>query len=332
MRTEDCSRPNSEAARNVLLASAGDFEGRSVLYAALCRRLADDPCVGQLVDDWTWDAPLRLLGGLHYLVLSGVLEWSQAIEGMDEHREFLKEFVRTHMVQTNEAQRSWVLMPCFAALADLFDASSVHMIELGASAGLNLCWDAFAANYVQEAVGPDDAAVRLRGIERREVPRSILRLVPEVESRIGIDLHPLDAASPHDLRLLKSFIWPGQPSRVELLEAAASVVASLRPEVKCGDVVDVLPELMKVRDQGTLTVVFETATLGYVDRTANLNLLATLDKAGREGNLAFLSAKPYRECGSLSYEMSATVWPSGRRLTIAIADIHGGWIDWLYPV
>ena len=50
--------------------------------------------------------PLRLLGGLHYLVLGGEASWD---DPLDAHREFLSEFVREQRVQTNEVQRAWVL-------------------------------------------------------------------------------------------------------------------------------------------------------------------------------------------------------------------------------
>ncbi len=36
-------------------------DGRSPLYAELCRRLADDPRVGDIAPDLAWDLPLRLL-------------------------------------------------------------------------------------------------------------------------------------------------------------------------------------------------------------------------------------------------------------------------------
>ena len=60
-----------------------------------------------------WDAPLRLLGGLHYLVLAGDASWDDS--ALETHAEFLREFVREQSVQTNEVQRSWMLLPCFLA-------------------------------------------------------------------------------------------------------------------------------------------------------------------------------------------------------------------------
>src|SRR5204863_550429 len=102
---------------------ARQCEGRSALYADLCRRFARDRAVATIVgDDPAWDAPLRLLGGLHYLVLAGDASWDDPLE---PHAEFLQGFVRTQAVQTNEVQRSWVLLPCFLRAAELLGADEL---------------------------------------------------------------------------------------------------------------------------------------------------------------------------------------------------------------
>ena len=64
-----------------------------------------------------WDLPLRLLGGLHYLVLTGRASWDDVPEALVEEAEFLRAYVVEQEVQTNEVRRSWVLAPCFLLLA-----------------------------------------------------------------------------------------------------------------------------------------------------------------------------------------------------------------------
>src|SRR5438552_18361895 len=60
----------------VFLHQAEQAAGRSGHYAELCQRLAHDPAVGAILESPPrWDAPLRLLGGLHYLVLTGEASW-----------------------------------------------------------------------------------------------------------------------------------------------------------------------------------------------------------------------------------------------------------------
>ena len=80
----------------------------------------------------TWDAPLRLLGGLHYLVLGGEATWD---DPLGEHREFLCEFIGEQGVQTNEVQRSWVLLPLFLRVARADGSPSLDLVELGRARG-----------------------------------------------------------------------------------------------------------------------------------------------------------------------------------------------------
>jgi len=73
-------------------------------------------------------------------VLAGEASWDDPV---DAHAEFLREFVRTQSVQTNEVQRSWVLLPCFLRAAELLGVDELDVVELGPSAGLNLVWDRY---------------------------------------------------------------------------------------------------------------------------------------------------------------------------------------------
>src|SRR5439155_2003783 len=124
-----------------------------------------------------WDVPLRLLGGLHYLVLGGEAGWDDPLEA---HANFLHEFVRAKHVQTNEVQRSWVLLPCFLRAAELLGADELDVVELGPSAGLNLVWDRYRYVYAAGSWGPEDGVLRLTGDERSTVPAALLDLVPRV--------------------------------------------------------------------------------------------------------------------------------------------------------
>ena len=50
------------------------------------------------------------LAAVVHLVLGGEASWD---DPPSAHADFLREFVRTQGVQTNEVQRSWVLLPLF---------------------------------------------------------------------------------------------------------------------------------------------------------------------------------------------------------------------------
>src|SRR5438128_7693541 len=95
--------------RQVFLRQAEYWDTRSTLYAALAYRFADDPKVSAIIPDLRWDLPLRLLGGMHYLVLGGEGSWDDVDAMLLEHANFLAEFAR-RPVQTNEVGRAKALV------------------------------------------------------------------------------------------------------------------------------------------------------------------------------------------------------------------------------
>ena len=114
-------------------------------------------------------------GKVHYLVRGGRAEWDDPLE---RHRGFLSDFVATQGVQTNEVQRSWVLLPLLLRIAQRTGAAEFDLVELGPSAGLNLVWDRYRYGYDSGEWGPEDALLRFEGEERRPIPGDLLGLKP----------------------------------------------------------------------------------------------------------------------------------------------------------
>jgi hypothetical protein len=284
----------------------------------LCRRFAHDPAVSTIVgDEPQWDAPLRLLGGLHYLVLAGEASWDDAVE---LHTEFLREFITTQSVQTNEVQRSWVLLPCFLRAAQLLGVEELDVVELGPSAGLNLVWDRYRYVYRAGDWGPADARLTLRGEERAPVPAALLALAPRVRRRVGIDVAPIDVTTDEGARLLECFVWAGQDERLERLRRAIEVVRDEPPELVRGDIGAELPRVLGDRP----TIVFQTAVFGYVADETVESVKATLSEPGVP--LAFVSAGGGRT-GEHAWGMRI-FRPGHEREFVGHADFHGAWLDY----
>jgi hypothetical protein len=295
------------------------------LYAELCRRYADDPVAAEIVGpEPEWDAPLRLLSGLHYLVLAGEAGWDDPLA---DHEDFLRDFVAEQGVQTNEVQRSWVLVPLLLRVAQRTGADALDLVELGPSAGLNLVWDRYHYRYEAGDWGPDGAVLRFAGEERRPVPAELLELRPQVRGRLGIDLAPIDVASDEGARLLRCFVWAGQDERLERLDQAIAALRAGPPELMRGDFVEVLPEVLAEQPRDGLTVVFQTAAWGYIDDKGRRRLRAALDEAGRSLPLAFVSTgKPRTE--EQCWGLRLVYWPGGEREFAGHADFHGSWLQW----
>jgi hypothetical protein len=310
---------------SVFEAQAAQCESRSPLYADLCRRFAADSVAAELVGpEPTWDAPLRLLGGLHYLVLGGEATWD---DPLGEHREFLRAFISEQGVQTNEVQRSWVLLPLLLRVAQKTGAQTFDLVELGPSAGLNLVWDRYRYRYEAGEWGPSAEGLLLEGEERRPVPGELLELSPEVRGRVGIDRSPIDVTSEEGARLLRCFVWAGQDERLERLDQAIEALRGDPPELVRGDFVELLPETLAAQSGGGLTVVFQTATWGYLDDERRSRLRAILEEAGRSLPLAFVSTgKPRVE--EHCWGLRLVYWPGSEREFAGHADFHGAWLRW----
>jgi len=313
-------RPADLTQREVFEEQARLCEGRSPLYAELCRRFAEDPAVVAIFGgEPEWDAPLRLLGGLHYLVLAGDASWDDPLEA---HAEFLREFVREQTVQTNEVQRSWMLLPCFLRAAQLLEAEELDVVELGPSAGLNLVWDGYRYAYGAGEWGPPDAALRLTGEERSRVPAALLDVSVRAVRRVGIDLAPIDVTTDEGARLLQCFVWAGQDERLDRLTRAIEVVRADPPELVRGDFAHELPNVLRERP----TLVFQTAAFPYTSHETRAAVRQTLARAAAP--LVFVTAGRPRGDEAQGWGMRLVTYPGGEREFAGHADFHGAWIDY----
>jgi hypothetical protein len=279
--------------------------------------------------------PLRLFGGVHYLELAGIEpyalsgEWRDFRAALEARRDFLARFVREQAVQTNEVQRCFALLPAFLVLAAESGAATLDLVELGPSAGLNLLWDRYAYDYRAGRWG--SSALRLRGVEYEPVPREVLGRRVGVRRRLGIDLKPVDVTSEHGARLLHAFLWPGRVERAQRLRAAISILRREPPTLVRGDYVELLPDVLAERDDEALTVVFQTASTGYIGAERRAELRALLEQAGREGPLGWISTRAVEELEEDrhdSYELELGLWPGGARRLLLRCDFHGNWLRW----
>ena len=224
-------------------------------------------------------------------------------------------------MQTNEVQRSWVLLPLFLYAAG---GETVDVVELGASAGLNLVWDRHRYRYERGEWGPGGAQLTLAGEERRPVPAGLLGVESRIRSRVGIDQAPIDATSPEGARLLRSFVWAGQHERLARLDAAIDAVREDPPRIVAGDVAEELPGVLDGLPRDGLTLVFQTSLFEYLSEEARVAVRDAIDGADRD--LVFVaSGRPRGEPRSWGMRIYR---PGGRREFMGHADYHGTWLDY----
>jgi hypothetical protein len=314
----------------------------SPVYARLAGRLAEDPRPAGAIlgEDASWDLGLRLFGAVHHHVLTGVApmalsgEWDDFASALLAHEGSLTEFVRTRGVQTNETQRCVALVPAFLTVARV-SGLPLELIELGPSAGLNLVFDRYFYRYAEGTFGDPEARLAFDAVERGQVPAELLEVPLTIRRRRGIDLSPIDLNSEDDVTLLHSFLWPGLTERARRLDAAIETFRTTPtpPELTRGDYVDLLPGFLADRPEDALTVVYQTASTGYLTRERYDQLRGSIDAAGADGRpLAWVSSRRRDEnetgAGDVGWELEVRVWP-GKAQFVALVDYHGNWIDWL---
>jgi hypothetical protein len=192
-------------------------------------------------------AAVRFLGGpvgdpaaFRDFVLSG---WSRVEAQM-----------RARSTQTNETGRCALLLPVLAALPQ-----PLALLEIGASAGLNLYPDRYAYRYGDRRLGtgPPVLDCALTGV----APPAAR---PEVMWRAGLDLNPLDVTDPADVAWLEALIWPEHAHRRDRLRAAVRIAAAEPPLLVRGDLVDDLPTLAARAPSDATLVIFHTSVLYQV--------------------------------------------------------------------
>ncbi len=287
--------------------------------------------VALLPDEPSWDVPDRIVGAVEYLLLAGAVDtadgWDAFRSVVAEHAGWIETFVREQPVQTNEVQRSWALLPLFLTVA-VAAQRPLDLLELGASAGLNLLWDRYRYEYDAGSWGPEDSEVVLSGEERVAAPPQLLSADVEIRSRRGVDLRPLDVTREDDLRLLLCFRPPGE-ARERLLRAAA-VARVHQPELIRGDYLELLPALLDERNHDALTVVFQTISTIYLPLEGRQRLGAMIDAAGKDGPLAWISTPTPEEHGlrGKHYPLELAIWPDGERRLVAQMGNAGEWLEW----
>ena len=183
--------------------------------------------------------------------------------------------IMARSTQTNEVGRLATLLPAFALAVP---AGPLALIEVGASAGLNLYPDRWGYAWTTPAglttLGPEPR-LGCRVLGRPPLPMAR----PEVGWRGGIDLNPLSVTDPEDMAWLELLVWPEQDDRRARLRHAIAVARTDPPRLVRGNLLDELPALVAEAAVHGEVLVFHSAVAAYLtveDRTRMRELLQGL--------------------------------------------------------
>jgi len=301
------------------LFAEGDFTGRPVRpieilavrepaygrLLELLREAVNGDFGAQLAEVWAarefhspYERPLMLLAALRYDALSAAgthplhaalaetpanastASAAAMADALAKRRTRFWQCVRERAVQTNETTRAVTWCWPLSLLAGAGERRAVALVDIGASAGLNLIADALPPLWSDTASVPIAVAPRL-----------------EVVSRIGFDIAPLDVRHEDTARWLRACVWPSDAARLSRLDQAiacfrATSTGPGAPQLVTCSLPDV-PARLDALPPGELIVCMQSIVRDY--------LSAAERERYERGMRAFLLRRPAR--GALWLEL-----------------------------
>jgi hypothetical protein len=324
-----CEGIGSPLYADLLSRSAADFEAGGPV-ATVLRGREDDAADSMLA--------LRLMGAVNRVVLRGgepglgdlyadpardpEATWDAFRAMIERDADQLTRLIDLP-VQTNEVGRCAALLPGFVAVA-AETGLPLRLLEVGASAGLNLRWDRYRYSAEGFEWGPADSPVRL-GFELRGELDAPSRI--EVAERRGCDASPVDPASPEGRETLLAYVWPDQADRVARLRAALEVAAAVPVRVDRQGAAGWIEQRLADPAPGRATVVYHSIVLQYLSEDERAAFHAHLERAAErataEAPLAWLRMEPADALAAVRL----TAWPGGEDRQIARAGYHGSPVE-----
>jgi hypothetical protein len=260
------SERRSPLMQALLLGTAEDWDAGGISRTVL-EPFADDPPGSAL--------PLRFAAALHRLVLTGrapelaahyptaggtaapELASAPARRVLERETAQVRELT-AQPCQTNEVGRT---VPLLVGLAEVTRRTGgpLYLLEIGASAGLNLLVDRFRFG---EVWGPPDSPCRLPD---PGVPLDLDRV--RIVQRAGCDPAPLDLGDEEARLRLSASVWGDQVDRFRRLRGALEVAGSSRVPVERAGAAEWLTHRLEEHPaaRGGVPVVWHSIVRTYVD-------------------------------------------------------------------
>ena len=288
------------------------FEGHapSLLYRRLSGAVADAPDVLALLLHArpAQRTPMLLFAAVHSVILDRGEPYPgdgpAFVAFCRANADTLEPILRDRATQTNDVGRCGYLRPCLAAAAD---GRPLALIEVGASAGLNLNLDRYGYRLGDEPV-IGDASSPVQVVTELLSGRPPMAL-PAIAWRCGIDLNPAP-----DADWLRACIFADQPERRARLDAALEIAAAHPPPLIKGDALDLLPSVLAGIPDGLQPVVLHTAVAIYLTAAERAHLDNLLS------DVTHIAAEDGHPDGGFILHVD------GR--DVGRADPHGRWLRW----
>lgn len=323
----------------------------SEVLAATYRQLPRAPGLEAMVTEWPFDPAasamaLRLNAGLHALARRGTFKdlsdlyayrhqnFDRAVGEALQNGEATLLVWMSHPTQTNEVRRSSAFMAALSTLADDY-RMPFDVLEIGASAGLNLLLDRYSHDLGGVSSGQRDSLLHLKPEWQGYPPP---QADVHITSARGADLRPLSLDDPHTCERLMSYVWPGDNARADCLLKATMIARGAAPIVDRASAAPWLVEhLQQPQALGTMRVVQHSMVLQYLPedelRAVKSAILQAGNRATPERPLARIGLEWNRKRSAVV--LCVTRWSGtpddGHRKILATCHPYGATVRWYGP-
>ena len=290
--------------------------------------------------------PLRLAGAIHRVVLQGKddrLARHYPSVGGKPAEDFTADFIgymRDHLedienglatqVQTNEVGRSVAHLVLSHWITTL-GVEEFNLLEIGASAGLNLNFDRFYGCFGQLRMGDPSSSLRFMGDWFSNAP-DVPRIGATAISKRGCDISPIDVTQPGDESRLLSFIWPDQRLRLERLRSAIAIAKTHRPSVDQASADEwITQQLARTNDHATL--IFHSIVWQYLGPQTQNRLKHAIYNAGKTATtthpIVWARMEPAGAVADIQVDVFDGSSAEPRHFRLAEIGYHGQNMNWL---
>lgn len=305
-----------------------DAQDLSTFYSDLATSIADDTELLESID--TLPASKRHAGFVFAAARFHGVDMSdyQAFrEDLLERWPDIAETARTRTLQTNDPARMLAILPILSQID-----GPIALIEVGASAGLNLNADRYSYRWgddewLHPAGGP--SRVRLTGDAEGPVP--VPSRMPDIRWRAGIELNPLDIEDDDDRRWLTALLWPDHESRRDNLREAIEVLREHPVSIIEGDLNDRLSTLAAEVPEGLTLVVMHSAVLPYVTQDEAERFVETVRGLGAVWISNELADVVPQVTGASVSSTAFSFVVARDGVPVAHSHPHGVWVSWHDP-
>lgn len=345
--------PVERIAQLLRLQGAACRQVGSPLYGDLLERAAEDLLAGGVVADMLaghMDArpssvlALRMLGGAHALALSGQAPelaawypscggstdvvpgspnaWGALRQTLADQRDAVRPWLEWPP-QTNEVGRAAALLGALLHVTSAADLP-LRLVEVGASAGLNLRADLFRIAGDAGSYGDPGSPVVLSHAWQGATPPAGHIVVVD---RTGGDLAPVDPASGPGRLRLTAYVWPDQADRLARLRGALAIAEDVPADLRAESATETLARTQL--EPGTWTVLWHSIFRQYLNEAQRIELADGVRQLGaaatERARFAYVYLEQSREGGC---PVVLTTWPGGHRQVLGTASPHGIPVQW----